>query len=130
MKNRIGDRIKSIREKHSLSTIAFAKTLEISQPSLTGLENNKSEPRAKTIIALIEKFGVDPFWLLTGKTTHVIQNPTALKIGQLADTLPEHIQQTFLTLIQREVLFEIMLKERKSDEKSFGNSVMLFDLGK
>lgn len=101
MKETIGDRIKSVREKHSLSTTAFAKNLEISQPSLTGLENNKSEPRAKTIIALIEKFGVDPMWLLTGKTAHVIQNQTALKIGQLADTLSNEIQQNILFLIQK-----------------------------
>jgi transcriptional regulator with XRE-family HTH domain len=118
MKETIGDRIKSVREKNNLSTISFAKTLEISQPSLTGLENNKSEPRAKTIIALIEKFGVDPNWLLTGKTTHVIQNPTALKIGQIADSLSHEILNILLTLIQREARLERMLKNEKNNSLS------------
>jgi transcriptional regulator with XRE-family HTH domain len=115
MKETIGDRIKSVREKHNLSTTAFAKNLEISQPSLTGLENNKSEPRAKTIIALIEKFGVDPMWLLTGRTAHVIQNQTSLKIGQLADTLSNESQNTILKIVRREALLERILKDEKID---------------
>ncbi|KAF5053145.1 Helix-turn-helix domain protein [anaerobic digester metagenome] len=118
MKETIGDRIKTVREKNNLSTIAFAKNLEISQPSLTGLENNKSEPRAKTIIALIEKFGVDPNWLLTGKATHVIQNPLALKIGQLADSLPYEIQNLLLTLVEREVQLENILTNEKNNSIS------------
>lgn len=85
----------------------------MSQPAWTRLENNKAEPRSKTINALIEKFGVDPLWLLTGQTTHVIQNPTALKVGQLVDTLPEAVQHLLLMLVEREVLLEKKLKEEK-----------------
>jgi transcriptional regulator with XRE-family HTH domain len=125
MKETIGDRIKSVREKHNLSTTAFAKNLEISQPSLTGLENNKSEPRAKTIIALIEKFGVDPMWLLTGRTAHVIQNQTSLKIGKLADTLSYESQDTILKLVRKEALLERIL----NDEKIVIPSSLLADLG-
>jgi transcriptional regulator with XRE-family HTH domain len=116
IKETIADRLKMVREKSGLSTNRFAEILEMSQPAWSRLENKQAEPRSKTIIALIEKFGVDPFWLLTGKPTHVIQSPTALKIGQLADTLPESLQQILLTLVQREALLEIMLKEKMSNE--------------
>ena len=39
---------------------------------------------------LVEKLQVDPTWLLTGKTSQKqINNNTALKIGIIADKLPE-----------------------------------------
>lgn len=116
MKESIGQRIKAIRENQKLSTISFSKLLGISQPSLTALENNKSEPRSKTIIALYEKLGVDPLWLLLGKTNHVIQNPTSLKIGQIVDNLPETVRLEILALAQKEELLRRLLKEKKDNE--------------
>lgn len=113
MKETIGERIKQVRERNNLSTISFAKTLGISQPSLTALENNKSEPRAKTITALIDTYGIDPYWLLKGKTKHVIQSPTALKLGTLVDKLPEAVQFLFVMLAERETLLESLLEEKK-----------------
>ncbi|MDY0227444.1 MAG: hypothetical protein RBR38_11535 [Desulfomicrobium apsheronum] len=68
------------------------------------------DPSANTLLAIYEKFKIDPLWLLTGQTAHVIQNPNALKIGQLADNLPDEIQKIYLTLMKRELRLERMLK--------------------
>jgi len=116
IKDSIAERLKIIREKSGLSTNRFAEALEMSQPAWSRLENKQAEPRSKTIISLIEKFGVDPLWLLTGKTTHVIQSPTALKIGQIADRLSEKAKENLLLHAQREELLEKLLRETESNE--------------
>jgi hypothetical protein len=54
-------------------------------------------------------------WLLTGRTAHVIQNQTSLKIGQLADTLSDESQNTILKIVRREALLERILKDEKID---------------
>lgn len=110
----IGERLKSIRDAHNYSANKFAEILGISQSSFTKLENDQAEPRTRTLLALHEKFGVDPLWLLTGQASRVIQSQTALSIGKLADNLPDEIQKILLTLIQREVRLERILK-RETD---------------
>ena len=79
---KISKRIKSIREKSGLSTNKFAELLNISQPAFSRLENGKSLPRAETLIALYEKFQVDPLWLLTGQTRARIADPEALQFAE------------------------------------------------
>lgn len=116
IKNSIAERLKITREKSGLSTNRFAEMLGMSQPAWSRLENKQAEPRSKTIIALIDKFGVDPLWLLTGKTTAVIQSPTALKIGQIADRLSEKAQDNLLQQAQREELLEKLLRENDKNE--------------
>lgn len=111
----IGERLKSIRTAHNYSTNKFAEILGISQSSFTKLENDQAEPRTKTILALHEKFGVDPLWLITGKASSVIQSQNALKIGQLADTLSDETQNLILKIMQREALLERILKDEKID---------------
>jgi len=68
------------------------------------------DPSANTLLAIYEKFKIDPLWLLTGQTAHVLQNPNVSKIGQLADNLPDEIQKIYLTLMKRELRLERMLK--------------------
>lgn len=114
IKETIGDRLKSVRVSNNFSTNKFAEILGIAQSAITKIENGNSDPSAKTLIAIYEKFRIDPLWLLTGQTAHVIQNPNALKIGQLADSLPDDIQKILLTLVKREVRLERILK-RETD---------------
>lgn len=116
IKYSIADRLKITREKSGLSTNRFAEALGMSQPAWSRLENKQAEPRSKTIIALIEKFGVDPMWLLTGETSSVIQSPTALKIGKIADRLSEKAQDSLLQQAQREELLEKLLRENDKNE--------------
>lgn len=121
MKN-IGERIRSVREANNFSMTSFAKIIDISQPSLTSLENNKSKPRVDTIISLYEKFNVDPLWLLTGKTKEKkINSNTALKIGELASRLPNSEQERLLKQIEREVLIEEILSEQRKIQKVSSN---------
>lgn len=121
MKN-IGERIRSVREANNFSMTSFAKIIDISQPSLTSLENNKSKPRVDTIISLYEKFNVDPLWLLTGKTKEKkITSNTALKIGELASRLPNSEQERLLKQIEREVLIEEILAEQREIQKVSSN---------
>lgn len=121
MKN-IGERIRSVREANNFSMTSFAKIIDISQPSLTSLENNKSKPRVDTIISLYEKFNVDPLWLLTGKTKEKkINSNTALKIGELASRLPNSEQERLLKQIEREVLIEEILAEQRKIQKVSSN---------
>lgn len=123
----IGERLKLIRNSNNYSTNKFAEILGISQSSFTKLENDQAEPRTRTILALYEKFDVDPLWLITGQSNAVIQSQTALKIGQLADTLPESIQTVLLILLQRESMLETFLTEEKKIEKTSVESKMQID---
>ncbi len=110
IKETIGDRLRSVRISNNFSTNKFSEILGIAQSAITKIENGNSDPSAKTLLAIYEKFKIDPLWLLTGQTAHVIQNPNALKIGQLADNLPDEIQKIYLTLMKRELRLERMLK--------------------
>lgn len=118
MEEQIGTRIKKVREKSGLSTISFSKILGISQPSLTALENNKSEPRSKTIIALYEKFNIDPLWLLLGKTQNKITNPESLMIARKLDLLSNNTRQRLLEQIDRDILLEEMLRGQQTQKAS------------
>ncbi|NCU39972.1 hypothetical protein EOL99_03720 [Candidatus Falkowbacteria bacterium] len=80
--------------------------------------NGQVEPRTKTIISLIEKFSVDPLWLLTGKTKEKVTSPTAMKLTEVADKLPEESRQRFLELAQRELMLEEMLKDQQTQKAS------------
>lgn len=117
-KKEIGERLKEIRNLHGYTTNKFAGMIDITQPSLTKLENGESEPRAKTILALYENFGIDPLWLLTGHTKHSVKSPSALKIAELVDKLPEAVQFLFVMLAERETLLENFLEQKKNAENN------------
>ena len=117
-KSIISQRLKLIREKSGLSTNRFSEILGIAQPSWTRLENGQVEPRTKTIISLIEKFSVDPLWLLTGRTKEQVTSPTALKLAEVADKLSEESRQRFLEQAQRELMLEEILRDQKTQKAS------------
>ena len=113
----IGDRIKEIRTSKNISSAKLAEILEISQPTVSWYETGKSEPTAHTLKILVEKLQVDPTWLLTGKTSQKqINNNTALKIGIIADKLPEKLRQTYLEAMERELLLHTILEEQKQEK--------------
>lgn len=113
-KSTIGDRIKEIRTSKNISSAKLAELLEISQPTVSWYETGKSEPTAQTLKLLVEKLQVDPAWLLTGTTSQkTINNNTALRIGAVADKLPEEIRQSYLAAMERELLLHTMLEEQR-----------------
>lgn len=113
-KSTIGDRIKEIRTSKNISSAKLAELLEISQPTVSWYETGKSEPTAQTLKLLVEKLQVDPAWLLTGTTSQkTINNNTALRIGAVADKLPEEIRQSYLAAMERELMLHTMLEEQR-----------------
>lgn len=117
-KSQISERLKIVRKKSGLSTNRFSEILEMSQPAWSRLENGQAEPRTKTIISLIEKFTVDPLWLLTGRTKEKVTSPTALKLAEVADKLSEESRQRFLEQAQRELMLEEILRDQKTQKAS------------
>lgn len=113
IENGVGERLKSVRLGNNYSTNKFAEILGIAQSAITKIENGQSEPSAKTLVSLHEKFGVDPLWILTGKSRNAINSQTALMIAELADILPEESRQRILDITRREVLLEQMLEDRQ-----------------
>lgn len=63
----LGKRIRRWRkEKKKIKSYELARLLDISQGSLSDIENEKSLPSAGTIKAFHEKTDMDIIWLLTG----------------------------------------------------------------
>lgn len=116
--------MESIQTARNYSTNKFRKILGISLASFIKLDNDQAKPR--TILALHEKFGIDPLWLITEKINSVIQSQNALKIGQFADTLSDETQNLILKIMQREALLKRILKDEKIDIPSN----LLTDFGK
>lgn len=110
----IAERIKEIRASKNISSAKLAEILKVSQPTVSWYETGKSEPTAQTLKILVEKLQVDPAWLLTGTTSQArINNNTALKIGMVADKLPEELRQTYLSAMERDLLLQTMIEEQQ-----------------
>lgn len=65
--NTLGGRLRIFRESMGINIVHFSKSLNISQSSLSAIENNKSNPSATPINNLIHKFDINIYWLFTGK---------------------------------------------------------------
>lgn len=63
----IGQRIKQLRTKSSLSLQELADLVGKSKGNISGYENNKYEPTAQTIISIARYFGVSTDWVLNGE---------------------------------------------------------------
>ncbi len=61
----IGDRLRLFRRSRAATLQEFGKDVDISQGSLSDLENGNSLPSATTLISLYHA-GCDIHWLLTG----------------------------------------------------------------
>ncbi|GAB1411218.1 hypothetical protein MASR1M90_23720 [Desulfovibrionales bacterium] len=116
LKSKIYLRLKEIREQSGLSTNRFAEALGMSQPAWSRLENNRAEPSARTIIALIEKFQVEPLWLLTGESREKIKSPTVLKLAKVTEKLSAESQQRILDLAERELMLEEVLATQRLEK--------------
>jgi transcriptional regulator with XRE-family HTH domain len=66
-KERLGDRIKAIRERYGMTTAALAKRVGISRQQLYFIERNKTlDPGALTVLKIAEQLGVSTDYLLKG----------------------------------------------------------------
>lgn len=63
----VGGRLRYWRKLSSLRLVDLAATINVSQGSLSDLENDKSLPSATTLTGLCRKTDVNICWLLTGE---------------------------------------------------------------
>lgn len=63
----LGERLKIAREKKGYSQMQVKERTNINNKTLSGYENNVSEPDTKTLSVLAELYEVSFKWLLTGK---------------------------------------------------------------
>ena len=59
-KKLIGQKVKEIRKKSTLTQEAFSELIGIEPSSLSNIENGKSYPSMQTILNIMERFGVSP----------------------------------------------------------------------
>lgn len=78
-----GDRIKSIRTKHSLTQHAFSDRIGISPNYLSELETGKAKPSKPVLLALEYRYGVSYDWLLTGKGPESVELTNKLNNEEL-----------------------------------------------
>lgn len=64
--SKFGSRLRDARKKRGLTGSELAKTLEISQGSLSEIETGKTAPSFGTIENIIYKTDIDIIWLITG----------------------------------------------------------------
>lgn len=67
MEKNFGERLKQIRNSHSMTHQDFAESLGITRLTVIRYENGERFPDAQFLLALHEKYFVDINWLLTGK---------------------------------------------------------------
>jgi len=67
-----GPRIRKWRKAAGIKSYQLAKTLKVSQGSLSDIENGKSNPSAPTIVAFIKYTDIDWYWMLTGKLDYEV----------------------------------------------------------
>ncbi|MBR0581271.1 MULTISPECIES: helix-turn-helix domain-containing protein [Bacillus] len=63
----LGDRLRSLREKHNLTQEQIAKKIGISRGTYAHYEINKRRPDYETLIKITDIFNVSLDYLLTGK---------------------------------------------------------------
>ena len=62
----LGDRLKIARQKRGLKQVDVRERVNINNKTLSGYENNVSEPDTNTLITLAKLYEVSYEWLLTG----------------------------------------------------------------
>lgn len=63
----IGDRLRIARQRAGYKQTQVKDHTNINNKTLSGYENNVSEPDAKTLVQLADLYNVSYEWLLTGK---------------------------------------------------------------
>ena len=67
----VGGRLKYWRKVSRLRLVDVAALIQVSQGSLSDLENDKSLPSATTLTGLCQKTDMNLYWLLTGEGSMV-----------------------------------------------------------
>jgi transcriptional regulator with XRE-family HTH domain len=63
----INERIKLIRINNKLNQMQFKKIIDVTQSTISQIEQGIISPSLSVLLKIIEKFNIDANWLLTGK---------------------------------------------------------------
>ncbi|MDN4086015.1 helix-turn-helix domain-containing protein [Paenibacillus polymyxa] len=84
----IGKRVKLLRLQHSMSMseLAEALNIKISQSTVSNIEADKVSPNAEVIIALSQYFNVSTDWLLTGQEwSHKFSSDDDIALAEIVE---------------------------------------------
>lgn len=88
MTDKLGERVKSMREKLKMTQEEVAQKTNISRSNIGKIENNQIVPNCNAILSLSKLFGVTTDWLITGvnpSTTAVNQSVFFNDIGNISN---------------------------------------------
>ncbi|WP_427108191.1 helix-turn-helix domain-containing protein [Lysinibacillus xylanilyticus] len=109
--NNIGSRIKFLRTSYSMNQSVFAKTINISQASLSDLEKGKTKPSVDTLISISEQFNISLDWLIKGNPSFEQQYTNSEKLKGILDLIPKQILKN-----QNEILEKFNVTRNSLDQ--------------
>ncbi len=80
-----GKRLKIVRNELKKSQIEMAEALNISVKGYWNYENGEREPKLEILKRLVEKFNINAYWLLTGKSENIFNNISNLFYDENVD---------------------------------------------
>lgn len=138
--NNIGKRIKFLRTSYSMNQSVFAKTISISQASLSDLEKGKTKPSVETLISISEQFNISLDWLIKGNPSFEQQYANSKTLKDILDLIPKQIlnnqteilekfnvTRNFIDHVYNIYLSEFFLTAFSSEEKKFLYSLRLLN---
>lgn len=102
----IGERIRWLRkQKLGMTLVDFAARIGISNPSVSMIENGKTNPAGQTIRSICREFGVDELWLREGIGEPFAAKSREAEVGEMLKSLlserPESFRARLLTALLR-----------------------------
>ena len=105
--NTIGERVRAIRKSNKLTVVAFGERIGITNPSVSNIENGKTNPSDQTIRSICREFGVNELWLRYGEEGGEMyqQKSREEELGALLKSVladrPEAFRSRLLTALLR-----------------------------
>lgn len=96
IKKELGLRIKSFRNEQNLTQEKFISIIELEQANLSNIENGKAAPKLETVCSIINKFNLEPNYLLDFlRNEHTAKNSLDFEIIELLISLPYEVKKHF-----------------------------------
>jgi len=117
----VGRRLKYWRKVSRLRLVDVASLIQVSQGSLSDLENDKSLPSATTLTGLCQKTDMNLYWLLTGEGSMVSNEERLQAESSAASSLMKWMQDKDFrkTVIKLLSIFEKGSSAQKAQIRGF-----------
>jgi len=117
----VGGRLKYWRKVSRLRLVDVAALIQVSQGSLSDLENDKSLPSATTLTGLCQKTDMNLYWLLTGEGSMVSNEERFQAESSAASNLMKWMQDKDFrkTVIKLISIFEKGSSAQKAQIRGF-----------